>query len=112
MNFLDNLVQINMSENWSKKLGLLIKQYREANNLPLRKVAANLDVDQSTLSKIEKGVRKGNMEMIPSVAKLFNLHYEGLQVDILSDKLIEENKKYPFFNAALKEAIKKLNRVK
>lgn len=101
-----------MSDNWSKKLGSIIKEYREANNLPLRKIAANLDLDQSTLSKIEKGDRKGNIEMIPVVAKIFNLDYQGLQVDILSDKLIEENKDYPLLNEALKEALNKLKRAK
>lgn len=99
-----------MSDNWSKKLGAIIKEYREANNLPLRKIAANLDLDQSTLSKIEKGDRKGNIEMIPTVANLFNLDYEGLQVDILSDKLIEENEEYPLFKEALEEALNKLKR--
>jgi transcriptional regulator with XRE-family HTH domain len=101
-----------MSDNWSKKLGSIIKEYRDANNLPLRKIAASLDLDQSTLSKIEKGDRKGNIEMIPVVAKLFNLDYQGLQVDILSDKLIEENKDYPLLIEALKEAINKINRAK
>ncbi|MBX7064207.1 MAG: helix-turn-helix transcriptional regulator [Saprospiraceae bacterium] len=75
-------------------------------------MAANLDLDQSTLSKIEKGDRKGSIEMIPVVAKLFNLDYQGLQVDILSDKLLEENKDYPLLNEALKEALNKLKRAK
>lgn len=101
-----------MSDNWSKKLGSIIKEYREANNLPLRKIAASLDLDQSTLSKIEKGERKGNVEMIPVVAKLFNLDYNGLQVDILSEKIIEENKEYPLLKEALVEALNKIKRVK
>jgi transcriptional regulator with XRE-family HTH domain len=101
-----------MSDNWSKKLGSIIKEYREANNLPLRKIAASLDLDQSTLSKIEKGERKGNVEMIPVVAKLFNLDYNGLQVDILSEKIIEENKEYPLLQEALVEALNKIKRVK
>jgi transcriptional regulator with XRE-family HTH domain len=101
-----------MSDNWSKKLGAIIKEYRDANNLPLRKVAADLDLDQSTLSKIEKGDRKGSVEMTTTVAHLFNLNYEGLQIDILSDKIIEENIEYPLFKEALTEALKKLNRKK
>ena len=101
-----------MSDNWSKKLGSIIKEYRETNNLPLRKIAASLDLDQSTLSKIEKGERKGNVEMIPVVAKLFNLDYNGLQVDILSEKIIEENKEYPLLQEALVEALNKIKRVK
>jgi transcriptional regulator with XRE-family HTH domain len=101
-----------MSDNWSKKLGSIIKEYREANNLPLRKIAASLDMDQSTLSKIEKGERRGNIEMIPVVARLFNLDYNGLQVDILSEKIIEENKEYPLLQEALAEALNKIKRAK
>lgn len=101
-----------MSKKWSKKLGKIINEYREANNLPLRKVAADLDLDQSTLSKIEKGERIGNIEMIPTVSKLFNLDYQGLQIDILSDKIIEENKKYPLLIEALSEALIKLKQTK
>lgn len=101
-----------MSDNWNKKLGSIIKEYRDANNLPMRKVAASLDLYQSTLSKIEKGDLKGNIEMTPVVAKLFNLDYQGLQFDILSEKLIEENKDYPLLIEALKEALNKLKRAK
>lgn len=101
-----------MSDNWSKKLGSIIKEYREANNLPLRKIASSLDLDQSTLSKIEKGERKGYIEMIPVVAMLFNLDYNGLQVDILSEKIIEENKEYPLLQEALEEALNKIKRAK
>jgi len=35
--------------------GEYIRRLREEMNLPLRKVAAQLDVDTSTLSKIERG---------------------------------------------------------
>jgi len=97
-----------MSDRWSKKLGAIIKDYREANKLPLRKLAADFDVDQSTLSKIEKGDRKGSIEMIPIVSKLFNLDFRGLQIDILSDKLIEENIEYPLLEESLLEALNKL----
>jgi transcriptional regulator with XRE-family HTH domain len=105
-------VQNIMSDYWSKKLGSIIKEYREANNLPLRKIAASLDLDQSTLSKIEKGERRGNIEMIPVVSRLFNLDYNGLQVDILSEKIIEENKEYPLLQEALVEALNKIKRAK
>ncbi len=101
-----------MSDYWSKKLGSIIKEYREANNLPLRKIAASLDLDQSTLSKIEKGERRGSIEMIPVVSRLFNLDYNGLQVDILSEKIIEENKEYPLLQEALVEALNKIKRAK
>ena len=39
--------------------------------LPLRKIAAALDIDTSTLSKIEKGDRQANSKMIPVIAEIF-----------------------------------------
>jgi transcriptional regulator with XRE-family HTH domain len=79
-----------MPNNWSKNFGLLIQQCRLKQNLPLRKIAAELDIDTSTLSKIEKGERQASLKMIPIVAKLFNIDFKELQVKTLSEKLIQE----------------------
>ncbi len=38
--------------------GETVRKLREENEMPLRKLAALLDVDQSTLSKIERNERK------------------------------------------------------
>ena len=38
--------------------GEYIRELRENNKMPLRKLAALLDIDQSTLSKIERNERK------------------------------------------------------
>ena len=89
-----------------------IKELRESKQMLQRHISAALDMDNAMYCKIEKGDRKGSIEMIPVVAKLFNLDYQGLQVDILSDKLLEENKDYPLLNEALKEALNKLKRAK
>ena len=48
-----------------KSFGELIREYREIAGLPLRKVAAHIDIDPSTLSKIERGERSAHKEMIP-----------------------------------------------
>lgn len=40
--------------------GEVIKKLREDNGLPLRKVAAHLDIDPSTLGKIERNERSAN----------------------------------------------------
>ncbi len=40
--------------------GELIRKLRERNGLPIRKVAAHLDIDPSTLSKIERDERSAN----------------------------------------------------
>ena len=64
-----------------------IKEYRNQLKLPLRKVAAELDIDPSTLSKIERGERQATKNMIPIFALLFNLDENELMVDYLSDKV-------------------------
>ena len=76
--------------------GVHIRKLREANGLPLRKVASVLDIDPSTLSKIERGERSANKDMIPVLAELFKEETETLGLILLSDKvaydlMLEEN---------------------
>ena len=44
-----------------KTFGEIIREGREHEGLPLRKVAAFIDIDPSTLSKIERGERSENI---------------------------------------------------
>jgi transcriptional regulator with XRE-family HTH domain len=90
-----------MPNSWSKNFGHLILTQRKKHHLPLRKVAAALDIDTSTLSKIEKGERQANSKMIPVVADLFNLDFKELQITYLSQKISEDFSKEPFFSEAL-----------
>lgn len=94
-----------MPEYWSKNLGKLIKQKRLEQDLPLRKIAAELDIDTSTLSKIEKGERQASLKMIPIVAKLFDLEFRELQVKCLSEKLIQEYGKEKHIIEALENCL-------
>ncbi|MBS4043506.1 MAG: helix-turn-helix transcriptional regulator [Chitinophagaceae bacterium] len=104
----DNKVQNIMPNKWSKSFGSMISMLRAENNLPLRKVAAELDIDTSTLSKIEKGERQASLDMIPIVAKLFGKDFKELQVQFLADLLQEEFEKEEFFIEALEQVVKKL----
>lgn len=70
------------------KFGEKIRELREGKNLPLRTVAAFLDIDQAILSKIERGLRKANREQVLKLAKFFDLAENELLVPWLSDKLI------------------------
>jgi len=70
-----------------ESFGEYIRKLREDNGLPLRKVAAVLDIDPSTLSKIERGERSANKEMIPILAELFKENTEALGLILLSDKV-------------------------
>lgn len=70
--------------------GKYIRTLRENSRLPLRKVAAVLDIDPSTLSKIERGERSGNKEMIPVLSDLFKIDSNQLNIILLSDKVAYE----------------------
>jgi predicted nucleotidyltransferase len=70
--------------------GELIRMLRKQKGLPLRKVAAFLDVDQAVLSKMERGYRNFNKEQIIKLAELFNYDKKELLVNYLSDKVLSE----------------------
>ena len=68
----------------------VIRKLREESGLPLRKVAAYLDIDPSTLGKIERNERTANKEMIKKFAEIFSTNSKPLLVSYLSDKVAYE----------------------
>jgi transcriptional regulator with XRE-family HTH domain len=76
-----------LSNRNSDSFGEYIRSLREDRNLPLRKVAAALDIDTSTLSKIEKNERNANEEIIQKLASVFNVDKGDLRVRYMSDKI-------------------------
>ena len=70
--------------------GETIRRYRHDRGLPLRKVAAYLDIDQGLLSKMERGLRKPNRELVKKFAKYYEVDENELLVSWLSDKVIYE----------------------
>ncbi len=87
-----------------------IKEKRERLNLPLRKVAAAVDVDTSTWSKIEKEERALRAEMIGPVCDLLGLDVKEITVQFWSDKLQEELAGQEFAKDILRATNKKLDR--
>ena len=71
-------------------LGDTIRKLREDKELPLRTVAAFLDIDQAILSKIERGHRKPTREQVVKLAEYFKVKENDLLVAWLSDKLVYE----------------------
>lgn len=71
-----------------RSLGETIRQLRQEQALPLRTVAANIDIDQAILSKIERGQRSANRELIVKLANFFKVNENDLLVSWLSDKLV------------------------
>jgi HTH-type transcriptional regulator, competence development regulator len=71
-------------------LGDTIRKLREEKELPLRTVAAFLDIDQAILSKVERGQRKPTREQVVKLAEYFKVKENDLLVAWLSDKLVYE----------------------
>ncbi|MCE7955960.1 MAG: helix-turn-helix transcriptional regulator [Bacteroidetes bacterium] len=92
--------------------GNRIKQLREQQELPLRTVAAYLDIDQAILSKIEHGHRKATREQVVQLAKYFKADEKDLLVVWLSDKLADEIQDEDLASQALKAAQKKVDFLK
>ncbi len=70
--------------------GETIRKLRVDMELPLRTVAAYLDIDQAILSKIERGHRKASREQVIKLAEYFKIKETELLVSWLSDKLMHE----------------------
>jgi HTH-type transcriptional regulator, competence development regulator len=71
-------------------LGDTIRKLRENKELPLRTVAAFLDIDQAILSKIERGQRRPTREQVVKLAAYFKVKENDLLVTWLSDKVVYE----------------------
>jgi len=71
-------------------LGNIIRKLREEKKMPLRTVAAYLDIDQAILSKMERGQRKINRDQVVKLATYFEAKEDDLLVAWLSDKLVYE----------------------
>jgi transcriptional regulator with XRE-family HTH domain len=88
-----------------------IKKLREAKELPLRKLAAALDIDTATYWKIERGERRVRKENIRVIAALLDADEEELLKLWLADQvtvLIADEKEIS--NEILKIAKKNLNK--
>jgi transcriptional regulator with XRE-family HTH domain len=73
-----------------ESFGEIIKNLREEKDLPLRKVAAYLDIDQAVLSKFEHGARMPKREQVIQMAQYFETDENKLLVKWLAQKVIYE----------------------
>ena len=89
-------------------VGEQIRKLRVDSGLPLRKVAAMLDIDQSLLSKIERGERRASRNQIIQIAKIFKADEKELLINYLSDNVIYELTDETLATDALKVAEKKI----
>lgn len=74
----------------TEKIGEKLRHIREEKELPLRKVAALLDIDVAILSKMERGERRITKEVVLKLADIYNYNADELMVSFLSDKILYE----------------------
>ncbi len=69
--------------------GEYIHKLRTDANMTLTKLAAALDVDQSTLSKIENRKRPVSADILPKLANTFDLDIKELEQEYYSEKIAD-----------------------
>lgn len=73
-----------------KTFGETIREARELKSLLLREVAADLGVDPSFLSRIEKGTKRATREQVVQLAGILKEDPEKLLVLYLSERVVYE----------------------
>ncbi len=70
-----------------KTFGEIIRERREEMGLLLRHLAAEIDIDQALLSKIERRERKATKEQVHKFANALGLEVDELMLHYLSENI-------------------------
>jgi len=92
----------------SESFGEYIRDLRVKHNLSLRIVSAEINIDQSTLSKIERNEKLAPSYIIKPLSKLFSEDYRKFQTRYLSERVYQEIKEYDYAFEALEITRKRL----
>ncbi|MDZ4786376.1 MAG: helix-turn-helix transcriptional regulator [bacterium] len=92
-----------------KTIGEKIRELREARGLLLRQIAAELEVDPSLLSKIERGDKRPTRDQVVHLSKIFKMNEDELLVIYLSDRVVYELKDEQLALKAMQVAEKKIS---
>ena len=68
-------------------IGELIRELRLQHGYTLTQLGGIIGIDSGALSKIETGKKSLDDKFIPSIAKIFNLDFEKLKEEFLSEKI-------------------------
>lgn len=91
-----------------KKIAEIIKELRAQNGLFLRQVAAEIEIDQALLSKIERGERMPTKDQVIRLAKFYKVKENDFLIAYLSDKLVYEVQDEEMALKAMQVAEKKI----
>lgn len=87
-------------------IGTRIRELREQDNILLRHLAAQMDIDTAILSKMERGDRFFKKEDIVTLARIFKQSEEELLTLWLADKILKSINEEEYKEQALKLALK------
>lgn len=88
--------------------GEYLRNRRDQLGLPLRKVAAELDIDTSILSKIERSERVATKEMLPTLAKTLEVNHKEIQIEFIQSTVLSELGDLEFLADGLKNVLKNI----
>jgi transcriptional regulator with XRE-family HTH domain len=85
--------------------GEYLRSRREQLGLPLRKVAAELDIDTSILSKIERSERVPTIEMLPTLAKTLEVQEKEMEIEFIKAFILSDLGELNFLKSGLGETL-------
>lgn len=88
-----------------KTFGDFIKVRREKLGIPQRKIAAQLDIDTSTLSKIERNERRATTSMLSIISEELDIELETVEFEFLKDSIHSEFNDLKFLKKNLTKII-------
>jgi len=91
-----------------KTTGTLLRELREAKGLLLREVGAELSLDPTILSKIERDGRLPTREQVKALSNFYKEQKDEILIAWLSDKLVHEVQDEKFALQALQVAEEKV----
>jgi transcriptional regulator with XRE-family HTH domain len=91
-----------------KTFGDFIKNKREELGIPQRKIAAQLDIDTSTLSKIERNERRATSLMLNIISTELNIDLETVEFEFLKDSIHSEFNDLKFLKKILTKIVSEL----
>lgn len=69
--------------------GEILRKQREEKGLLIRQVAAKLEVDTATISKIENGNRHATPIQVKQFSQILDLEYDTLEASWMGNKIYE-----------------------
>jgi len=75
-------------------------------------VAAHLDIDTSTLSKVERGDRPISIQYLKPLSQIFEVGLREIQVQFIADAIDQNFGQLEFIQEGLKKAQDRLKKVK